>query len=121
MADFFSRNPRGEFAEERREQIVILSLHQCLWPAYNRKETSFTTISMIHYDADFVQSFKTLGEWQRDDPRLKGSFDAYNKKGENSRFVVYKDILFYREGKDRNWRIVIPTKMQSLMIDDYTQ
>lgn len=116
VADFFSRNPRGEFAEERREQIVISSLHQCLLPAYDRKETSFT-ISMIHYDADFVQSVKTLSEGQRDDPRLKCSFDAYNEKGKDSRFVVYKDILFHREGKDKNWRIVIPAKMQPLVID----
>lgn len=41
-----------------------------------------------------------------------------DEKGGNVDFVVYNDILFHRDRSSKNWRIVIPKKMQRSLIKE---
>lgn len=52
---------------------------------------------MLCYDANFVQSIGTLGELQRDDPKIKSSIDAYNEIGGDVTFMIHNNILFYQK------------------------
>lgn len=117
VADFFSRNPEGKFIEENAEKIVISSLHSSFLPIENSNEKAIIrVIAALKKDTLVQEGFKELGRWQRTDPEIIKALDGQEFNAQPSNYILQDHILFKKDKKSEEWKIVIPKRLQQSLI-----
>ena len=119
VADFLSRNPNGKFQEPTSDSLMISSLHAFHSPNQNFKESSSLVIMALHADENsFKKIIKDIKESQIRDENCKEIVQKISENGGNEdTYQIYREILFHRENKSANWRIIIPIIMKDKIIE----
>ena len=119
VADFLSRNPEGRFLEENENVILMATIHQFCQPIYQKiKENSLIIFALNSETITLKSIVKNLAKKQNDDKNIKLILEKIrHKKQIKGEYVVYNEILFHKEKKDENWRIVVPESIKRQLIE----
>jgi transposase InsO family protein len=112
IADFFSRNPEGEFRESKSNDLIISKIT-------SNFSTNIPINSMKPFRIDLGLSdiLKDISRLQKLDTKLKPEFNKIKIDNAASNYKIHNDVLFISNKTDGNWKIVIPNSLTRDLIN----
>lgn len=108
-ADFFSRNPHGEFREENSEKLVIGRL--CAALRMNQSSPSRT------YSKELRGMLRKIASLQELDPVINPLLAKVKQGIAEDRLCIIDDVLFVQSKPDESWQVHLPAVVVEAVVD----
>lgn len=117
-ADFLSRNLEGRFLEESNENLIISAINKlCDVHIEVHENSCLVALMRVIKNYPVFGDFKKIADLQKNDIKIAPLLEKMNNDGTNNFLQIYENVLFQRNRKNNNWRIVIPTNLQKRLIN----
>lgn len=109
-ADFFSRNPNGDFEEIQCGEVDMLipSLSRIVLEQKTKNEKVSIAINSLDIEFDIKKSLRNLDTVQRNDEKINSHITKIESGEKVYQYMIYRNILFHTCENQKNYQVVIP-------------
>lgn len=118
VADFFSRNPEGQFYEGKVSNLVIAGTRRCVFEEGDPSVgDSLLFLCRLRSDPGFRDVLRDVKTEQANDPHCKQLMTRCQLNPEHSSYKIYDDLLFIGVNAGSSWRLVISCRLTDRLVE----